>query len=223
LLRDQALTKMRMFTTALFAAVALGGAVQAGPVDGLIGQPLAAVQKSEFFTWFHLGQTARQPCGGGQALGFRPTGEQFHRVAAVEVLTDAHGAVAAMALMLNRTFVDDPVNGIFARDIAKSFLRDAPGSQVGAHVAALADEIQAGTLSSGTVFFHSDVPPPTPNGPPSPGYQVFLGDRESYELTIGGEALTLTNTQQEGNAVLQLSLSMGGGAVPACAMGKVSG
>lgn len=78
-------------------------------------------------------------------------------------------------------------------------------------------------ISSGTVFFHSDVPPTTPKGPPSPGYQVFLGDRESYELTIEGEALTLTNTQQEGNAVLQLSLSMGGGAVPACAMGKVSG
>lgn len=144
-------------------------------------------------------------------------------MAAVKVLTDAHGAVAAMALMLDRTFVDDPVNGVFARDIAKSFLRDAPASQAGALVAALADEIQAGTTSSGTVFFRSDVRPAKPKGPPSPGYQVFLGDRESYEPTIEGEAFTLTNKQQEGKAVLQLSLSRGGGAVPACAMGEVPG
>jgi hypothetical protein len=77
--------------------------------------------------------------------------------------------------------------------------------------------------AEGTVFFRSDVPPAKPKGPPSPGYRVFLGNRESYELTIEGKALALTNKQREGKAVLQLSLSRGGDAVPACAMGKVPG
>jgi hypothetical protein len=212
---------MRTFTVALFAAVALGSAVQAGPADGLIGQPLAVAQTNEFFTWFHLVQTASQPCGGGQALGFRPDGEQFHRVVAVEVMTDARGDIAVMTLMLNRAFIGDSANGVLARDIGKSFLRDVPGSQAGAGVAALADEIEVGMLSSGTVVIHSDVSPAKPKGPPSPGYQVFLGNRESYALTIDGEALMLVNEQQQGEAVLRLSLSKDG-AAPACAMGKVA-
>ena len=109
--RDRALIRMMTFTVALFAAVALGGAVQAGPADGLIGQPLAVAQTNEFFTWFHLVQTASQPCGDGQALGFRPDGEQFRRVVAVEVMTDARGDIAVMTLMLDRAFIDDSVNG----------------------------------------------------------------------------------------------------------------
>ena len=113
------------------------------------------------------------------------------------------------------------INGVLARDIAKSFLRDVPGSQAGAGVAALADEIEVGMLSSGTVVIHSDVSPAKPKGPPSPGYQVFLGNRESYALTIDGEALTLVNEQQEGEAVLRLSLSKDS-AAPACAMDKVA-
>jgi hypothetical protein len=212
---------MMLFTVLLSAAVALGWAAQAAPEDGLIGQPLAVAQTGEFFTWFHLAQTASQPCGGGQALGFRPTAEQVHRVVAVEVMTDAHSDIAAMALMLDRAFIDDSANGVLARDIAKSFLRDVPGSQAGAGVVALADEIEAGMLSSGTVVFHSDVSPTKPKGPPSPGYQAFLGDRESYALTIDGEALTLVNEQQKGTAVLRLSLSTDG-AAPACALGKVA-
>lgn len=213
--------KITTFTAVLFATLALGGTAQAGPADGLIGQPLAVAQTNEFFTWFHLVQTASQPCGGGQALGFRPDGEQFHRVVAVEVMTDAHGDIATMALMLDRAFIGDSANGVLARDIAKSFLRDVPGSQAGAGVVALADEIEAGMLSSGTVVFHSGVSPAKPKGPSSPGYQVFLGDRESYALTTDGEALTLTNEQQEGEAVLRLSLSRDG-AAPACAIGKVA-
>jgi len=50
---------------------------------------------------------------------------------------------------------------------------------------------------------------------------VFLGSRESYALMIDGEALTLGNEQQEGEAVLRLSLSRDG-AAPACAIGKVA-
>ena len=221
LLRDRAPMKMTTFTAALFAVLALEGTAQAEPADGLIGQPLAVAQTREFFTWFHLAQTASQPCGGGQALGFRPDGEQFHQVVAVEVMTDAHDDIATMALMLDRAFIDDSANGVLARDIAKSFLRDVPGSQAGAGVAALADEIKASMLSSGTVVFHSDVSPTKPKGPPSPGYQVFLGDRESYVLTIGGEALTLINEQQQGEATLRLSFSKDG-AAPACALGKVA-
>jgi hypothetical protein len=210
-----------MWAAALFAAVA-GSAVQAQPAGGLLGRPLAAAQSSEFFTFFNMARTVSQRCGDGQALGFRPTGERFHPLAAVEVMTDAHGDVAAMALVLDRAFIDDPVNGVFASDIAKSFLRDVPGSRTAASIAALADEIETGMSSSGTVVLRSDVSPPKAKGPPSPGYQVYLGARQSYTLTADGDALILANERQEGEPVLRLSLSRAG-AAPMCAMGKIAG
>jgi hypothetical protein len=210
--------KMMMYAVVLFAAV--GGAVHAQPAAGLFGQSLADAQKSGFFTWFNLAQTASQACGGGRALGFRPTGEQFHRLAAVEVVTDAHGAIAAMTLTLDRAFIEDPANGVFARDIAKSFLFDVPGSPTDANVAALAEEIEAGA-PSGTVVYRTDAAPPKPEGPPSPGYQVFLGRRASYQLIAGGEALDMINEQQDGQPVLRQSFSRAGVAT-ACPMGEIA-
>jgi hypothetical protein len=204
----------------LFTAVAAGGAVHAQPAGGLLGQPLAAARSSDLFTFFNLAQTARQPCGDGQAVGFRPTGEQFHLLAAVDVMTDARGDVAAMTLTLDRAFINDPTNGVFARDIAKSFLRDVSGPRAGAGVTGLAEEIESGVSSIRTLIYRSDVAPAKPNGPPSTGYRVFLGDQPSYTLSADGEALTLANEPQSGKAVLRLSFSRGG-AVPACAMGKV--
>jgi hypothetical protein len=204
----------------LVVALAAGGAVQAQPAGGLLGQPLAAAQSNDLFTFFNLAQTARQPCGDGQALGFRPTGDQFHRLAAVDVTTTAGGDVAAMTLTLDRTFIDDPANGVFARDIAKSFLRDVAGSRAPASVADLAQEIESGVSSSRTVIERGGVAPAKPAGPPSTGYRVFLGDQRSYTLSVDGEALTLANARQSGRAVLRLSFSIGG-AVPACAMGAV--
>ena len=72
--------KSRASAIVLFAALAAGG-VRAQPPGGLIGQPLAAAKSNELFTFFNLAQTASQPCGGGQALGYRPTGDRFHRLA----------------------------------------------------------------------------------------------------------------------------------------------
>jgi hypothetical protein len=214
--------KGRAAAAVLVAVVAVGGTVHAQPAGGLLGHPLAAARSNDLFTFFNLAQTASQPCGDGQALGFRPTGEQFHLLAAVDVMTDARGDVAAMTLTLDRAFINDPANGVFARDIAKSFLRDVSGSQAGASVSGLAHEIESGASSSGTVIYRSDVAPAKPNGPPSTGYQVFLGGHQSDALSADGEALTLANEQQSGIAVLRLSFSRGG-AVPACAMGKVPG
>jgi hypothetical protein len=123
--------------------------------------------------------------------------------------------------VLDRAFIDDPVNGVFASDIAKSFLRDVPESRTQAGIAALADEIETGMSSSATVVLRSDAAPPRAKGPPSPGYQVYLGARPSHALTADGDALTLANELQEGKPVLRLSLSRAG-AAPMCVMGKIA-
>jgi hypothetical protein len=210
---------MRTLAAALLAASATACTAQPGAPYGLIGQPLATAQSNELFTFFNLAQTASGTCGSGQQLEFRPTGAQFHSLAAVEVMTDAQGAVGAMALILDRGFINDPVNGVFAGDIAKSFLSDVSGAQAPSPIAALASEIQAGAASRGTVLA-GPATAPSPAGPPSPAYQVFLGQKPTGALTPNGEVLGLANLQQAGKPVLTLLFSRSG-AAPACAMGEL--
>lgn len=218
---DHAPVTARTFAAALIAA-AVAGAVQAQPTSGLLGQAIAAAERNDLFTFFNLAQTGREPCGDGQLLGFRPTGAQFHALASVTVATDAKGDVEAMILMLDRGFIDDPANGVFARDIAKSFLRDVSGPSAGPVIARLADEIEGAAAGAGTVIYRSGAAPAPPPGPPSAAYQAFLGGRSTFMATSGGEALGLVNGPQDGEAVLRISLSKTGPG-PACAIGKVAG
>jgi len=210
---------MRTLAATLMALVASACTAQPGAPYGLIGQPLATAKTSELFTFFNLAQTASGTCGSGRQLEFRPTGAQFHSLAAVEVMTDAQGGVGAMALILGRGFINDPVNGIFAGDIAKSFLGDVSGAQAPSPIAALASEIQAGAASRRTVIA-GPAAAPAPAGPASPAYQVFLGQKPSATLAPNGEALGLVNEQQGGKPVLTMLFSRGGAAA-ACAMGEL--
>jgi hypothetical protein len=216
----RALTMIKGSALALVAALSLVGGARAEG-DGLVGQPLAAAKASELFTWFHMEQTGERPCGGGRFIGFRPSGEQFRPLASIGVATDARGVVAAMTLTLDRGFIDDPANGVFARDIAKSFLRGAAGSKAPAPIATLADELEAG-MASGAIRLHPGAGGPADrSGPPSAGGQVFLGLRPAYALEIGGPALTLANGRQGVAAVLRITLSTSG-AASACAANPVA-
>jgi hypothetical protein len=213
---------IRTVAATLLAFVATACTAQPGLSYGLIGQPLATAKTNELFTFFNLAQTGSGPCGAGQQLEFRPTGAQFHALAAVEAVTDAHGDVAAMALILDRGFVNDPVNGIFAADIAKSFIGDVSSPQTPPPFSNLAKEIQAGAASRGMVISNTAAGATAPPGPPSAAYQVFLGQKPSAILTPNGEALGLANEQQGGKPVLTMQFSRGG-AAPACAMGELGG
>lgn len=208
-----------VWAAVLLGVGAMAGAARGEPAGGLLGQSLAAARSNDLFTFFNLAQTSSRPCGDGQALGFRPTGGTFHSLAAVEVLTDAHGTIAAMTLMLDRAFINDPANGVFARDIAKSFLGDVAGPRAGASFAGLTQEIESG-LSSGTTIYRSGAAPPAPSGPPSPGYQAFLGALPSARLSAAGAVLDLANVQQAGKGVLRMSFSAGG-ASPDCAVAVI--
>jgi hypothetical protein len=214
-------TTPKLLVAAFVGATVVAGAVRAQPAGGLIGEPLAVAERNELFTFFNLAETGRQTCGGGELLGFRPTGAQFHALASVSVVTDAKGDIGAMILMLDRSFIDDPANGVFARDIAKSFLRDVSGPSPGAIVARLAAEIEAGAASSGTVIYQSGAAPAPPPGPPSAAYRVFLGGDPSFLAISGGEALGVANGSRQGHPELRLSLARPPG--PDCAIGDVPG
>ena len=186
----------------------------AAPPHGLVGQPAAAAGHSDLFGFFHLAQTDSHRCGPGVTQGFRSTGPQFHRLAAVQVTLDAHGEIAAMTLVLDRAFIDDRSNGVFAKDLAKSFLREASGGGSATH---LAGEIEAGSLAGMTVVSGRPLPA-GPKGPPSAAYQVFLG--RGPAANAAAEGLAVVNEKEGGKPVLRISVSHPG--APSCPRAPVA-
>jgi hypothetical protein len=163
---------------AVAAAGAASGARGEGP-DGMIGAPLASVAATvDFFTFFHLQRVAGPAdLAAAGAFDFRPSGEAFGALARVHVVTDEQGAIAGMSVALMRSFIDDPAKTTFARDIAKSFLIDAPPRQDAALLADLADDIEKRRKSGATLIVGPHYQPAV--GDPSPEYAVFTGDSQT--------------------------------------------
>src|SRR5947209_15745185 len=81
-------------------------------------------RKSEFFTFFHLQPSCEpSPADLGRSWHcFRPSGPKFEALVEVAVLAGESGRVVRSRLGLARTFINRRADGVFARDIAKSFL-----------------------------------------------------------------------------------------------------
>lgn len=154
---------------------------------------LQTEQGSDFFTFFNLEPVgAPISAGGSQAWhSFRPSGAVFRKLVELDVLTAANGTIVAAYLGLDRSFIDNPGNGIFARDIAKSFLTWAvgkPSPQIGNLIANLADPAAAGTV----VIMSGPAPAPPPSDTTG-GYGVYLGREQRASFADGGVTFAFTN------------------------------
>lgn len=155
---------------------------------------LKTEQGSDFFTFFHLAEVGVPTAvGASQAWhSFRPSGPAFHDLVELDVLAAADGTIGAASLGLDRSFIDDPRNGIFARDIVKSFLTwtdRKPSPQLSSLIANLADLSSSG----GTVIIMQGTAP-TPRPPDATGgYGVYLGRDRHAAFADDGIRLAFTN------------------------------
>ena len=95
------------------------------------------------FKFFNLTEAGPRTSEGGlNVVTFRPAGGNFRRLVKVNVTVGGDGAVRAMELTVDRSFVEDRANGIFARDVAKSFLRAAVPKADAPKIGDLANEIE---------------------------------------------------------------------------------
>jgi hypothetical protein len=161
----------------------------------LLGQELLQARDTWFFQWFHLQrQTARRE-GDGGLIRFVPQGGAFRNKVALDLAVDAGGAISSMTLGLDRTFVDDPDDGPYARDIAQAFLRAALPPADAALARALADEI-------------ATVEPAAEGPQPSEAYLVFLGQAAEHTLESDyGALVTVANLGMDGTDWLLISVS----------------
>lgn len=147
----------------------------------LLGTPVAEAQKTDLFRFFHLSVDGKKAVPQGQILTFRTSPKSpFRPLMRVEVTIDSKSVVTAATLHIDRAFVDSPRNGVFARDLAKSFLKAAlPASDQktrGALVAAIA---RAGRA----VEREEDAA----------AYAVFLGKSGRYQAALSAGRLVLAN------------------------------
>lgn len=154
---------------------------------------LKAEQGSDFFTFFHLAEAgAPIVIGASQAWhSFRPSGPAFHDLVELDVLAKADGTIGAASLGVDRSFIDDPNNGIFARDLVKSFLAwtdRTPSVQLKDLIANIADLSGARR----TIFIRGDPPPPPPLDATG-AYDVYRGRSQRAAFTDNSLSFTFAN------------------------------
>lgn len=195
------------FAVLFFFVLACSWALAA---EKLLGRKIDEAKKTDFFTFFHLQQIGSDTDPQRRVvLTFKPEGEKFRQLVTVKVTLDAREKIAGMELSLARSFVDSKMNGIFARDIAKSMLRTMLPEADETKVTDLINEIEFGFISERPVI--SGRRPPKLPDQPTPGNQTFLGKRESYEQELGQTKLELRNRKSDtGESFLMIAVSQRG-------------
>jgi hypothetical protein len=183
-------------------------AVFVSSASGHLGTRLDDLKKTDLFTWFHLEQTAiEEETQDQRAVTFRPEGEKFRPLTTVKVILAPDGQVSALELLLSRSFVDHSRDGVFARDIAKSFLRTIIPQEDRGATTDLTNEIEYHYPENMQVLLltrrRPEVLLPTV---PTPGYQVFLGKRQLYEQVLSRCTLKLENLQDESETLLRIAI-----------------
>lgn len=204
---DRRMTLRLLGAIAVAAAASDVSSARGEGSNGMIGAPLATVaETADFFTFFHLERVAGpSDLAAAGAFDYRPSGGAFRALVRVRVMTDEHGAIASMSLVLLRSFIDDPANTVFARDIAKSFLQDAPPREDAALLADLSADIEKRGKSSATVVVGPNYQPPTGN--PSPDYAVFTGEAQKpAKRALLQTQFSMAPTTEDGKPALIIAI-----------------
>ena len=177
-----------------------------GDTGGLLGTDFKqARSQADYFRFFNL-----EPIGptqhlenGEQLLAFKPTGAALRDLVTIYVQTDPNGLISMLRVVIARSFIDDPRNGVYARDLIKSSLLDCLSESDAGNLKELADEIQFRDLK-GTLLVRSELP--TLPAMPSAAYLVVNGTTSAWETTFSSTKIKLTNETGENRPVLVIEI-----------------
>ena len=191
-----------LLIASLCLTLALAPRAEAG-----VGDTLEATQQTDFFKFFALAEDGpRAQEKGLTVVSFRPRGGKFRELVKLTVKVTAEDSIREMELTLERSFVDDATNGIFARDIAKSFLREAVPGADGPRINDLANEIEFPREMKGYKIMRARPDPKLPEQP-TKGYQVYAGSLQLYEDSFARSTLHMENLRAEKGAVLLMRVA----------------
>jgi hypothetical protein len=159
-------------------------AVPADGSGGFLGAALEPVLKSSFFTWFCFDPVGSPEQKDRLSLTrYKPNGPKFHELVTLEVETDAQGIIRVLRLLVARSFIDHPAEGIFASDISNSFLAAAVPAFDRGLVETLAGEITSRARTTRPLIRAAGGPTigEGAKGPPSRGFEVFSGRADAWQ------------------------------------------
>lgn len=165
-------------------------------------QRLADAKQTEFFRWFSFIETGTaKDEKGNTVVSFRPAGEKFRRLVKLDAVVGEQDRIVALRLSLAKSFVDDNRDGIFARDIAKSFLRFAIPEPDAGSVAPLADEIEH--RHNFSVLTRAPSTQLPLSSQPSAGFLTYVGQQQLYEEMFSQSSVRIEQAKTEdGEAVV---------------------
>jgi len=191
--------------TTLWQAVSCGLGFGRRQLGGLGWQSIKTAKKSEFFRWFSLSEigTAKDE-NGNSVVSFRPTGGKFDSLVTLGVVLDERHCICQLHLSLDMSFVDDKKDGMFARDIAKSFL----------HSALPRADARSGTMLADEIAFRHEFPVITPASSPrpqlpaepTPGFLAFTGQRQLFEAVYSQSSLRIEQTRADNTENVVISI-----------------
>jgi hypothetical protein len=183
---------------------------RAMPPDGAAPaepQRLSAITQTDFFKFFNLRRVDAQD---GQRTGetvvrFKPQADAFHPLVTVLVTVDREERVLKRHLVLSHSFITDPRQGLFARDIAKSHLLESVDKDEQPAISDLVAEI----FRTGRSV--ASIPGARRQGATVPrlmsaGYLAFTGQRKDYQRNLKKSAVMLANTPVENVASLSITV-----------------
>jgi hypothetical protein len=134
---------------------------------------------------------------------FKPTGTAFRRFVTVYVETNAKDSIVGIRVVIARSFIEDPQNGIFARDLIKSSLLSAVNAT------------DAATLRDlGTEILHRDARrtllvgrEPRLSTTPSAAYLVVSAVDPTWEAKLQASKIRLSNETEEDRPSLIITIA----------------
>ena len=175
--------------------------------EASVGDTLEAAERTDFFRFFALVEEGpRSQERGLTVITFRPRAGKFHELVKLTVGVSKGEVIREMELTLARSFVDDAANGVFARDIAKSFLRSAVPGADAPRINDLANEIEFPKELKGYMIARTRPDPKLP-AQPTRGYQVNKGALPLYEAVFAQSALRMENLRAEKGAALRMRVA----------------
>jgi hypothetical protein len=165
------LKKLRLILSIILASLGLIAPLDAAGSANM-GENLEQAKQTNFFRFFNLEQTQATRVGGDTVTAFKPSGAKFRPLVTVQVTTGGQGRIKAVEMVVGRSFLDYPQNGIFARDIAKSFPLVGLPSPQDRETADLINEIESQGTSTMTIIKRTGDEPKLPEKP-TPGYLLL--------------------------------------------------
>jgi hypothetical protein len=199
----------------------------------VLSKPLAGAIKQDFFTFFHFQEKSREK-KEGETIVMYATNCMGNMVILGVIVEGTDDRVKMMTLILDRKFVDDPKMGLFARDVAKSFLKDGVADADLPAIGTLVNEIAyggqnwsttvatkkgdvkmesvtlskpgSGPLKKGDVAIMSESAAPKLPATPTAGYEAFLG-KSDFKEKYSASSVRIQNKTQDGDKKLVMTIS----------------